>query len=44
MKEDAARPWPLTDADPRHTTRVRAFPDFMAARIAADRDALEGRG
>ena len=35
--------WLLTHEDLRRTTRVRAFLDFMARRLLADRDLLEGR-
>lgn len=35
--------WLLTHPDLRHTARIRAFMDFMAASLAGDRDLLEGR-
>lgn len=35
--------WLLTHEDLRHTGRVRAFMDFMAASLAAEIDLLEGR-
>ncbi len=35
--------WLLTHEDLRRTARVRAFLDFMARRLLADRDLLEGR-
>jgi DNA-binding transcriptional LysR family regulator len=35
--------WLLTHEDLRQTARVRAFLDFMAESIAADRDLIEGR-
>lgn len=35
--------WILTHEDLRSTARVRSFMDFMAERVAADRDLLEGR-
>lgn len=35
--------WLLTHEDLRRTARVRAFIDFMAHRLAGDRDFMEGR-
>mgnify|MGYP002725752256 CR=1 FL=1 len=35
--------WLLTHEDLRNTARVRAFMDFMATAITADKDLLEGR-
>ena len=35
--------WLLTHPDLRRTGRIRAFLDFMAGAIAADRPLLEGR-
>lgn len=35
--------WLLTHADLRRTARVRAFLDFMAAALVAERDLIEGR-
>jgi DNA-binding transcriptional LysR family regulator len=41
--EIASELWLLTHEDLRHTARIRAFMDFMAASITGDRDLLEGR-
>lgn len=35
--------WLLTHPDLRHTARIRAFMDFLAASLAGDRDLMEGR-
>ncbi len=35
--------WLLTHADLRHSARVRAFMDFVAAEITSDRKMIEGR-
>ncbi|NQV84393.1 MAG: LysR family transcriptional regulator [Rhodospirillales bacterium] len=35
--------WLLTHEDLRHTARIRAFMDFMATSIIADKNLLEGR-
>ncbi len=35
--------WLLTHEDLRHTARIRAFMDFIAAALAAEADLLEGR-
>ncbi len=39
----ASELWLLTHEDLRHTARIRAFLDFMATALAAERDLLEGR-
>ncbi|MDA1090194.1 MAG: LysR family transcriptional regulator [Proteobacteria bacterium] len=39
----ASELWLLTHEDLRNSARVRAFMDFMAAAIIADKDILEGR-
>ncbi|MBT3307380.1 MAG: LysR family transcriptional regulator, partial [Alphaproteobacteria bacterium] len=39
----ASELWLLTHEDLRHTARIRAFMDFMAAAIIADKNLLEGR-
>ncbi len=41
-RDGIVRLWLLTHEDLRHTARVRAFLDFMAASLARDRDLYEG--
>jgi DNA-binding transcriptional LysR family regulator len=43
LPEMASTLWLLTHADLRRVARVRAFLDFMAARLAAERPLLEGQ-
>jgi DNA-binding transcriptional LysR family regulator len=43
LDELATDLWLLTHEDLRQTARVRAFLDFMADSVAADRDLIEGR-
>jgi DNA-binding transcriptional LysR family regulator len=43
IPELAAELWIVTHVDLRHTTRVRAFFDFVCERLGRDRDLFEGR-